>query len=153
MRNPFRCFTSSTGGIRLVAMIYIRSPSSLTRVRGIQFERGMDICHETVRFWWNAGRSWTRAVAPAPLPDRAVAHARQVQAGVRDLGDRPGLHLQWNAAVGSTYATTGVAGQGVADFLADPGHAAGFNEGMSEAVEDLAVVRNATTAAVIPPPT
>ena len=53
MRNPFRCFNSSPEVIRLVDMMYIRYPLSLRRVENIRFERGMDICHETVRFWWN----------------------------------------------------------------------------------------------------
>jgi putative transposase len=39
--------------IRLVVMMYIRYPLSLRQVEDILFERGIDICHETVRFWWN----------------------------------------------------------------------------------------------------
>jgi putative transposase len=38
---------------RLAAMIYIRYPLSLRQVEDLLFERGVDICHETVRFWWN----------------------------------------------------------------------------------------------------
>ena len=53
MRNPFRCFNSSPEVIRLVLMMYIRYPLSLQQVEDILFERGIDICHETVRFWWN----------------------------------------------------------------------------------------------------
>jgi len=34
-------------------MLYIRYPLSLRQVEGLLFERGIDICHETVRFWWN----------------------------------------------------------------------------------------------------
>ena len=34
-------------------MVYIRHPLSLRQVEDILFERGIDICHETVRFWWN----------------------------------------------------------------------------------------------------
>ncbi len=34
-------------------MMYIRYPLSLRRVEDPLFERGIDICHETVRFWWN----------------------------------------------------------------------------------------------------
>ncbi len=52
MRNPFRYFNSSPEVIRLVVMMYIRYPS-LRQVEDILFERGIDICHETVRFWWN----------------------------------------------------------------------------------------------------
>ena len=34
-------------------MMYIRYPLSLRQVEDLLFERGLDICHETVRFWWN----------------------------------------------------------------------------------------------------
>lgn len=34
-------------------MLYIRYPLSLRNVEDLLFERGIDICHETVRFWWN----------------------------------------------------------------------------------------------------
>ncbi len=53
MRNPFRYFNSSPEVIRLVVMMYIRYPLSLRQVEDLLFERGIDICHETVRFWWN----------------------------------------------------------------------------------------------------
>ncbi len=53
MRNPFRYFNSSQEVIRLSVMIYIRYPLSLPLVEDLLFERGIDICHETVRYWWN----------------------------------------------------------------------------------------------------
>jgi putative transposase len=53
MRNPFRCFNSSPEVIRLTVMMYVRYPLSLRQVEDILFERGIDICHETIRFWWN----------------------------------------------------------------------------------------------------
>ena len=34
-------------------MIYIRFPLSLRNVEDLLHERGIDISHETVRFWWN----------------------------------------------------------------------------------------------------
>ena len=34
-------------------MMYIRYPLSLRQIEDLLFERGIDICHETVRFWWN----------------------------------------------------------------------------------------------------
>jgi putative transposase len=34
-------------------MLYIRYPLSLRQVEDILFERGIDICLETVRYWWN----------------------------------------------------------------------------------------------------
>ena len=53
MRNPFRYFNSSPEVIRLAVMLYIRYPLSLRQVEDILFERGIDICYETVRYWWN----------------------------------------------------------------------------------------------------
>lgn len=53
MRNLFRYFNSSPVVIRLTVMLYIRYPPSLRQVEDILFERGIDICHETVRYWWN----------------------------------------------------------------------------------------------------
>ena len=52
MRNLFRYFNSSPEIIRLAVMMYIRYPLSLRQVEDLLFERGIDICHETVRFWW-----------------------------------------------------------------------------------------------------
>ena len=34
-------------------MMYVRYPLSLRNVEDLLFERGIDLCHETVRFWWN----------------------------------------------------------------------------------------------------
>ncbi|MEM1053802.1 MAG: IS6 family transposase [Pseudomonadota bacterium] len=51
--SPFKRFNSSPEVIRLVVMMYVRFPLSLRNVEDLLFERGIDICHETVRFWWN----------------------------------------------------------------------------------------------------
>jgi putative transposase len=53
MSNPFRYFNRSREVIRLVVMIYVRYPLSLRNVEDLLAERGIDISHETVRFWWN----------------------------------------------------------------------------------------------------
>ncbi len=53
MQKPFRYFNSSPEVIRLAVLMYIRYPLSLRQVEDLLFERGIDICHETVRFWWN----------------------------------------------------------------------------------------------------
>lgn len=53
MRNPFRYFKTSPEIIRLALMMYIRFPLSLRNVEDLLHERGIDITHETVRFWWN----------------------------------------------------------------------------------------------------
>ena len=53
MHNPFRYFNSSPEVIRLAVMMYVRYPLSLRQVEDLLCERGIDICHETVRYWWN----------------------------------------------------------------------------------------------------
>ncbi len=53
MSNPFRYFKTSPEIIRLAVMMYVRFPLSLRQVEDLLHERGIDICHETVRAWWN----------------------------------------------------------------------------------------------------
>ena len=52
-RSPFRYFKTSPEIIRLAVMMYVRFPLSLRNVEDLLNERGIDISHETVRFWWN----------------------------------------------------------------------------------------------------
>ena len=51
--NPFRYFNSSPEVIRLVVMMYVKYPLALRNVEDLLHERGIDVCYETVRFWWN----------------------------------------------------------------------------------------------------
>ena len=51
--DPFRCFNPSPEVIRRVVMMYVRYLLSLRNVEDLLFERGIAICHETVRFQWN----------------------------------------------------------------------------------------------------
>ncbi len=51
--SPFRYFNSSPEIIRLEVMMYVRFPLSLRNIEDLLAERGIDICHETVRLWWN----------------------------------------------------------------------------------------------------
>jgi putative transposase len=53
MKDPFRYFNSSPEVIRLVVMMYVKYPLSLRNVEDLLADRGIDISHETVRFWWN----------------------------------------------------------------------------------------------------
>ena len=53
IENPFKYFKTSPEIIRLAVMYYVRYPLSLRQVEDILHERGIDICHETIRFWWN----------------------------------------------------------------------------------------------------
>ena len=50
-QNLFKYFKTSPKIIRLAVMYYIRYPLSFRQVEDILHERGIDICHETVRFW------------------------------------------------------------------------------------------------------
>jgi putative transposase len=52
-RSPFRYFKTSPEIIRLAVMMYVRYPLSLRNVEDLLHERGIEISHETVRFWWN----------------------------------------------------------------------------------------------------
>ena len=52
-KDPFKYFHSSPEIIRLAVMMYVRFPLSLRNVEDLLHERGIDISHETVRYWWN----------------------------------------------------------------------------------------------------
>jgi len=66
--SPFRYFKTSPEIIRLAVMIYVRFPLSLRNVEDLLHERGIEICHEKVRYWWNrfgpmfAAEIWKRRV-------------------------------------------------------------------------------------------
>jgi putative transposase len=72
-QDPFRWFDFSPELIRLVVMMHVRYPLSLRNVEDLLFERGIDICHETVRLWWNRfGPMFAREIRR-----RRVHHMRQ----------------------------------------------------------------------------
>ena len=50
-KSPFRYFKTSPEIIQLGVMMYVRFPLSLRNVEDLLHERGIDICHETVRHW------------------------------------------------------------------------------------------------------
>ena len=52
-RSPFKYFKTSPEIIRLAVMLYVRFPLSLRNVEDLLHERGIDISHESVRFWWH----------------------------------------------------------------------------------------------------
>ena len=52
-QNPFKYFNTSPVIIRLAVMMYVRFPLSLRNVEDLLHERGIEISHEIVRFWWN----------------------------------------------------------------------------------------------------
>src|SRR3982751_6672665 len=51
--SPFRYFNRSPELIRLAMLLYVKYPLSLRNVEDLLAERGIDISHETVRYWWN----------------------------------------------------------------------------------------------------
>ena len=51
--NPFRHFDASPEVIPLAIMISVSYPLSLCNVEEFLFERGINICQESVRLWWN----------------------------------------------------------------------------------------------------
>ena len=51
--SPFRHFKTSQEVIRLAVMLYVRFPLSLRNVEDLLHERGIEVSHKTIRFWWN----------------------------------------------------------------------------------------------------
>ena len=77
MKNPFKYFKTSPEVIRLAVMMYIRYPLSLRQVEDILFERGIDICHETVRLWWNRfGPMFAAEIRKRRIYHRSYSHWR-----------------------------------------------------------------------------
>ena len=72
--DPFRWFDSSPEVLRLVVMMYVKYPLSLRNVEDLLFERGIDICHETVRHWWNRFGPMFAAEIRRKRVDRMRAH-------------------------------------------------------------------------------
>ncbi|MEW9919602.1 IS6 family transposase [Marimonas sp. MJW-29] len=52
-RSPFKYFKTSPEIIRLAVMLYIRFPLSLRNVEDLLHERGVDVSHEMIRYWWH----------------------------------------------------------------------------------------------------
>ena len=50
--SPFKYFKTSPEIIRLAVMLYVRFPLSLRNVEDLLHERGVDVSHDTIRFWW-----------------------------------------------------------------------------------------------------
>lgn len=50
-QNSFRYFKTSREVIQLAVMIYVRFPLSLRNVEDLLHERGIDVCHKSIRLW------------------------------------------------------------------------------------------------------
>ena len=89
--NRFLCFNSSPKVIRVAVMRDVRYPLSLRNVEDMVSEPGVDICDETVRFWW--GRSgpmfaagiWRQWVSRM----RGMRHWRRVAIGMAAYKGNP----------------------------------------------------------------
>jgi len=51
-RDPFKYFKTGREIIRLAIMLHVRFPLSLRNVEDLLHERGIDVSHEAVRYWW-----------------------------------------------------------------------------------------------------
>ena len=71
-RSPFRYCKTSPEVIRLAVMMHIRFPLSLRNVEDMLHERGIDICHETVRFVWPSAKDGKVALSPAQSPHASM---------------------------------------------------------------------------------
>ncbi len=49
-KNTFQYFKTSPQIVKLAVMYYLRLPLRLRQVEDVLHERGIDTCHETVRF-------------------------------------------------------------------------------------------------------
>jgi putative transposase len=91
-RDPFRYFKTSPEIIRLAVMLYIRFPLSLRNVEDMLHERGIEISHESVRFWWNR----FGPIFAAEIRRRRIARMRQFH------------HWQWRRCQKKTHCRLGV---------------------------------------------
>ena len=58
-------------------MMNLRYPLSLRQVEDLLFERGIDVCHETVRFWWNRfGPMFANEIRKRRIQTRSYSHWR-----------------------------------------------------------------------------
>jgi len=79
-------------------MMYVRFPLSLRNVEDLLHERGIDICHETVRYWWNrfcpmfAKEIRSKRIRPSPNYSNWRWHLDEVF--VKINGE---LHYLWRA--------------------------------------------------------
>ena len=76
MKSPFRYFNSSPEVIRLVVIMYVKYALSLRNVEDMLAERGIDVCHETVRFWWNRFKPMFAAEIRRKRVDRMRAYTK-----------------------------------------------------------------------------
>ena len=83
-RSPFKYFKTDPEIIHLAVMLYVRFPLSLRDVEDLLHELGIDVSHETIRFWWNrlgpmfASEIRRRRIQQLPAFSRWQWHADEV---------------------------------------------------------------------------
>jgi len=104
-------------------MMYVRFPLSLRNVEDLLHERGIDICHETIRYWWNkfgplfAGEISKKRMHPIPKHSNWKWHLDEVF--VKINGE---THYLWRAVdhegeVLETFVSKGRDRKAALDFL------------------------------------
>ena len=69
---------SAISTVRPTVMMYVGYPLSLRQVEDLLFERGIDICHETVRFWWNRfGPMFAAEIGKRRVDHRSYSNGRR----------------------------------------------------------------------------
>ena len=52
-RSPFKGFKTSPEILRLAVMLCVRSPLSLRNIANMLHERGINVSHKAVLYWWH----------------------------------------------------------------------------------------------------
>ena len=93
--NPFKYYKTSPEIIKLAVMYYVRYPLSLRQVEDILYERGIDICHETIRYWWNKlGPTFSKEMKKKPFSSPSNWRWHIDEVFVKINGE---LHYLWRA--------------------------------------------------------
>ncbi len=93
--DPFKYYKTSPEIIKLAVMYYVRFPLSLRQVEDILHERGIDISHETIRYWWNKfGPLFSKQIKKKAPPQHSNWRWHIDEVFVKIKGE---LHYLWRA--------------------------------------------------------
>jgi putative transposase len=91
--DPFKYFYSSHEIIRLAVTMYVRFPLSLRNVEDLLHERGIDISHETVRYWWNRFGSMFAAEIRRRCAQQMRAYSNFTMINEQESGKKISFHV------------------------------------------------------------
>ncbi|MDJ0921857.1 MAG: IS6 family transposase [Henriciella sp.] len=97
-KSPFRYFKTSPEIIQLAVMMYVRFLLSLRTVEDLLHERGIDICHESIRTWVDrfgpifAGKIRTKRASYIRQPTQWQWHLDEVFMKINGV-----QHYRWRA--------------------------------------------------------